>query len=176
MAEEAPNIAQTAKTLSIASKLSDRSQWSKLPQSSLLGLPLPVAPDGSFRGQRRASSVKRSTRRGSRCINPRDASSKAAKKRSSSAATNKRCSQKKGQPRITYRALPACYPRHRHRRTKGGVRSNPSSLGLPRRIIPREITKVSHRSESASRQAAFLFPRDAVSNAYLKATSRSSPL
>ena len=158
MAEEAPNIAQTTKTLAIASKLSDRSQWSKFTQSSSLGLLLPVAPDGSFRGRRRASSVKRSTRRGSRCINPCDASSDAAKKRSSSAATNERCSQKKGPPHRTYRALPACYPRHRHRRTKGGVRSNPSSLGLPQRIIPREITKGSHRSESASRQAVFYSP------------------
>ena len=118
LAEEAPKIAHTAKTLAIASKLSDRSQWIKLPQSSSLGLLLPVAPNGSFRGRRRASCVKRSTRRGSRCINPRNLSSDAAKKRSSIAATNEQRSQKKDPPRRTYRTLPACYPRHRHRRTK----------------------------------------------------------
>ena len=146
LAEEAPKIAHTAKTLAIASKLSDRSQWIKLPQSSSLGLLLPVAPNGSFRGRRRASSAKRSTRRGSRCINPRDASSNAAKKRLSIAANNRRCSQKKGMPRRTYRALLACYLQHSHLPKKGVVRSNPSLLGLPRRIVPREITKVSHRS------------------------------
>ena len=43
-----PNITQTAKTLVIASKLADYSQWSKLTQSSSLVLPFPVAPDGSF--------------------------------------------------------------------------------------------------------------------------------
>ena len=70
-------------------KIANFSQWRNLPQSSSPGLPFPVAPDGSFRGRRRTSSVKRGTRRGIRCIHPRDASSDAAKKGSSSAATNK---------------------------------------------------------------------------------------
>ena len=78
---------------------------------------------------------------------------------------NEQRRQKKGMPCVTYHVLPACIFRRTPAPNKNGDCSYPSSLCLPRRIIPGEDNEESlTKSESASRQAVFLLPCAAVSN------------